>query len=374
MKILLAPDAFKGSLTTFEAADAMRAGLLEANPGLEVVTHPMADGGEGTLAVLASVVGGNIIKVHVSGMGGRAMDVSALQFERENGRIAWLIESARVLGLTLPDVRAIPVLERSSRPLGALIRAGLDAGVRCFYLALGGSASNDGGIGMLSELGLSLHGRGGEAVAPVISAMADLRRVDAADLDSRLLKSELHLIADVNNPLLGKYGATRTYGPQKGIDKAGLMRVEAWMKRWSCQARAAFKRDVSSQPCAGAAGGLGFALLLLRAAPHPGATFVAQCGRLDKHIKGCDWVITGEGGSDAQTLRGKAPMVVADYAARAAVPVCLMSGSIADAGLFRRHFDEIIQVAPAGMPSDQAMALARDLLVQAAGKFIRRYL
>ncbi len=374
MKILLAPDSFKGSLTAFEAADAMRKGLLEANPGLEVVTHPMADGGEGTLAVLAPVIGGKTIKVHVYGMDGRTVGVSVLQFEGENGQLAWLIESARVLGLTLPDVRAIPVLKRSSKPLGTLIRAGLDAGIRCFYLALGGSASNDGGIGMLSELGLSLRGRGGEAIAPVVSAMSDLRQVGIARLDARLLKSTLHLIADVDNPLLGRRGATVVYGPQKGIAKADLMRVEGWMEHWSCQARAAFKKDVSNQPCAGAAGGLGFALLLLHAAPHPGAAFVAQLGQLDRHIRDCDRVITGEGSSDAQTLRGKAPMVVADYAARAAVPVCLMSGRIAEAGLLRRRFDETVQVAPADMSSDQAMVQAHDLLAQAARGFIQRYL
>jgi len=352
----------------------MRAGLLSANPDLDVVLHPMADGGEGTLDALTPFLGGKTLEMDIDGMDGTNLKVPVLQFVMKDHRIAWLIESACVLGLTLPDVRAIPVLERSSKPLGALIRAGLDAGIRCFYLALGGSASNDGGIGMLCELGLSLRGRGGEAIAPVISAMADLWRVDAADLDARLLKSALYLIADVDNPLLGRRGATVVYGPQKGIAKAGLMRVEAWMEHWSCQARAAFKKDVSNQPCAGAAGGLGFALLLLHAAPHPGAAFVAQLGQLDRHIRDCDRVITGEGSSDAQTLCGKAPMVVADYAARAAVPVCLMSGRISEAGLFRRFFDETVQVAPANMSPAQAMVQAHDLLVQAARGFIQRHL
>jgi len=369
MKILLAPDSFKGSLNACEAACAMREGLLSANPDLDVILHPMADGGEGTLDVLTPSLGGKTLKMAMPGMDGRPMTVPVLQFVTKDHQKAWLIESARLIGLTLPSVRSIPVLERSSTPLGGLIRKGLEAGIRCFYLALGGSATNDGGIGFLAELGMDLQSREGEATTPVISSMPDVRQVDISGLDMRIGECELHLILDVDNSLLGKNGATRTYGPQKGLKPGEVGDVEGWMRQWAGYADQAFGYDVKNRPGAGAAGGLGFALLLLGAKAHAGAAFVATLGELEKYMSGCDWVVTGEGKSDAQTLHGKVPAVVADLAHHAGAKAALMSGRIDKNESFHEMFDAVIQASPDNMPVNQAMVCANELLMKATSEF-----
>jgi len=374
LKILLAPDSFKGSLSACEAACAMREGLLSANPDLDVMLYPMADGGEGTLDVLTPFLGGKILEMDVSGMDGSPMQVPVLQFTTQfvtkDHQTAWLIESAQVIGLTLPSVRSIHAFERSSAPLGGLIRKGLEAGIRCFYLALGGSATNDGGIGLLSELGIRLRNGEGEMMRSVISSIAGARQVDISGLDTRIRECELHLILDVDNSLLGKNGATRTYGPQKGLkpDEAGD--VEDWMRQWSAYAEEAFGCDVKNKSGAGAAGGLGFALLLLGAKAHAGAAFVATLGKLGKHTPECDWVITGEGKSDAQTLHGKVPVVVAGIARKAGAKVALISGRIDNSTPLHTLFNVAVQVSPDNMPVDQAMAQASKLLMQAVSGFI----
>jgi len=369
MKILLAPDSFKGTLSAREVACAMREGLLSANPGLDVILHPMADGGEGTQGALMPFLDGKILEINIFGMDGRPMQVAVLQFVTKDHQTAWLIESAQVIGLTLPSVRSIHVLERSSASLGCLIRKGLETGIRCFYLALGGSATNDGGIGLLAELGVRLRSGEGQMMNPVISSIADVWQVDISELDTRIGECELHLVLDVDNSLLGGNGATRTYGLQKGIKPGEVGDVEGWMRQWSACAEQAFGCDVKNKPGAGAAGGLGFALLLLGAKAHVGAAFVATFGQLGKRMSGCDWVITGEGKSDAQTLHGKVPIVVADLAHQACTKVALISGRIEKNMPFHKMFDAIIQVSRENILTGQAMVQARKLLIQAASGF-----
>jgi len=369
MKILMAPDSFKGSLTAHGAACAMREGLLKANPDLDVVLHPMADGGEGTLDVLTPFLGGETLEMDITGMDGKLVTIPVLQFVTKDHQAAWLIESAQIIALTLPSVQSIPVFERNSAPLGGLIRKGLKAGIRCFYLALGGSATNDGGIGLLSELGMRLRSREGEIMSPVLSSMSDVQQVDISDMDARIHECELHLILDVDNPLLGKDGATRTYGPQKGLKRSAVGDVEDWMRQWSGCAEQAFGYDVKNKPGAGAAGGLGFALLLLGAKAHAGASFIATLGQLEKRMTGCDWVITGEGRSDTQTLRGKVPVVVADIAHKAGVKAALISGQIDKDIPFHETFDAVIQALPEDMSENKAIATADKLLIKTMSEF-----
>ncbi|MDQ6960470.1 MAG: glycerate kinase, partial [Mariprofundaceae bacterium] len=365
MKILLAPDSFKGSLTAHKAACAMREGLFAARTDLDVVLHPMADGGEGALEVLVPFLDGETLEMDIPGMNGKPMKVPVLQFRAVSNQTAWLIESAQIIGLTLPSVQSIPVLERSSAPLGGLIRRGLSIGIRCFYLALGGSATNDGGIGLLSELGMCLKNGAGEILPPVISSMPVVHQADISGLDTRIRECNLHLILDVDNPLLGKNGATHAYGPQKGIKPDKVDDVEDWMQQWSACVEQGFGCNVAKKTGAGAAGGLGFVLFLLGAKAHAGATFVATLGKLGKRISGCDWVITGEGKSDAQTLHGKVPAVVADLAHHAGAKVALISGRIEKNIPFHKMFDALIQVSQDHMPVDQAMARANKLLMEA---------
>ncbi len=370
MKILLAPDSFKGSLTAYEAACAMRQGLITARPALDVASYPMADGGDGTLAVLAPILGGKIRAINIPGMDGSGIKAPVLEFvTQHNNQAAWLIESAQVIGLALASSRSVPALERSSAPLSRLIREGLEAGIRCFYLALGGSATNDGGIGLLSELGVCLKNGEGKLIAPVISSMPVVRQVDVSGLHSLLRECKLHLILDVDNPLLGRDGATYTYGPQKGITPEEVDDVESFMRQWAGYAERAFGCAAKNRPGAGAAGGLGFALLLLGAKAHGGAAFVATLGQLKARMSGCDWVITGEGQSDAQTLHGKVPMIVADLARQAGAKVALISGQIEKGIPFHRMFDAAIQVSPDRMSADRMMVHANKLLVKAVSGF-----
>ncbi len=372
MRFLLAPDAYKGTLTALEAAAAMAAGIRRVDPAAEIVMRPMADGGEGTLEVLRPYLAGQVRTRRIQGMNGRMMVAPVLAFMDAGREPAWLIESARAVGITLPATLALPPLERSSVPLGTLLERGFEEGIRRFYIALGGSACNDGGIGLLSACGMRLLDAAGAELAPLLSSMRLAARVDVSRLDSRLPEVELHLILDVDNPLLGVHGATRTYGPQKGLDDGDLHRAEAWMRRWADLAERAFGRRVRRRAGAGAAGGLGFALMLLGAKSHAGAAWVARKNGLAPALRDCDWVLTGEGRSDAQTLHGKAPLVVAKLARRAGVRVALMSGTIEEREEFRELFDARFPLAEDDRTPAQAGKRAAEHLARRTGEFVRR--
>jgi glycerate kinase len=331
MRIVVAPDKFKGSLPAAEVAAAVAAGLRAVAGDAEILAMPVADGGDGT--VDAAVAAG-FERVPVTAAGPDGEPVRASYARR--GDVA-VVELACVCGLALlPAGRRAP-LTASSFGAGEVLRAALDAGARQVVLGVGGSASTDGGAGMLAALGARVLGADGEPVGREVAGRrvaggADLELVAALDLAGlhpafRSGEASLTLAADVDNPLTGLDGAAAVYGPQKGASPAEVARLDAGLERWAAVVAATVGKEWSAAPGAGAAGGVGFAAMaVLGARMQPGIELVLELTGLEARLAGADLVITGEGSLDGQSLAGKAPVGVARAAARHGVPVVAVAG------------------------------------------------
>lgn len=329
MKILIAPDSFKGSLTAQEAARAMAAGVGRALGQADIRLYPLADGGEGTLEAVLSACGGERRNGGVTGAEGRPV-LAAYGVTRIHGEAAAVMEVAQVVGLPMLGSPALPVEQRTSRGVGELIGLALAEGARHCYIGLGGSSTNDGGAGLLQALGVRFLDPEGNVLGPAPEAWArHLARLDFTGLDARLASCRLTLLSDVQNPLCGARGATAVFGPQKGVAAGQVKALDAALARLGALGDAWAERNVSGLPGAGAAGGLGWALQLLGAQYRSGAETICDLTGFDQALDGATWVLTGEGRSDAQTLEGKAPAVVAGKARAAGVPVSLLSGAVA---------------------------------------------
>ena len=328
--VVIAPDSFKGSLDAPAVCSAIATGLKRVWQDARCIAKPIADGGEGTLDAVLAAVGSAGQRLHepVQGAAGDVVDAPWGLLERDGDPTA-VIEIAAIVGITDPDGMRVPVHRRTSRGVGELVSRLLARGLRHFMIGLGGSSTNDGGAGLLAALGLALSDARGNAVAATPEGLASLARVDASAHDARLAEARITILADVNNPLCGTRGATAIFGPQKGVAADDVARIDGVIGRFAELAQAGLGRKVSEQPGAGAAGGLGFALQLIGGRFASGAEVIADLIGLDAALEGADWAITGEGRSDAQTLLGKAPLVVARRAAKAGVPVSLLSGAIA---------------------------------------------
>ncbi|MDQ6981474.1 MAG: glycerate kinase [Mariprofundus sp.] len=351
MRILIAPDAFKGSLTSAEATVAVASGIRAAMPDAEVMTMPLADGGEGTLDVLRSVYGDDVR--------------NNILYFNDNGVPCGLVESALLIGLTLPNIQA-DVFDRGSEKLGMAVLAALDAGVRDIRIALGGSATVDGGLGLLTALGGLVSGPDGTFVSPDMNGMMQADRINLSNLDQRLDDASITVLCDIQNPLCGRDGAVYRYGAQKGIPLGSLSDVEAAMQHWAGACEQVFGLSVKHDAGVGAAGGLGFALRLLGAQVVSGAGYVMQVCGFSQAVKTVDWVVTGEGRSDIQTLDGKLPIKVAQVARRAGASVALISGDVIDGQSLSGYFDCIVPARTEGMPESEAMERAGENLVTAA--------
>jgi glycerate kinase len=355
MRILVAPDAFKGSLSAARAAEAMAAGIREVIPDAAIDMLPLADGGEGTLdALLPYLLHGE----------SNANDEEYVVYH-DDGCDAALIESAHCLGLTLPSMQSLDVDRRGSRALGECVLQCLDAGIRRFVIALGGSATNDAGLGLLLVLGLRALDDRGIAVSPDLHGLTRVAGLDVSAMDARLGDCDLTILCDVDAPLCGPKGATHGFGSQKGLPIDRLASVDQAVAWFAGLAEASFGVSTRSLPGSGAAGGLGFALSLLGGRLVPGAAYVIERAGLAQRLKGVDWVLTGEGRSDAQTLTGKLPMKVAEAARAVGAKVALISGDIVDAPRLAGHFDAVVPARPQAMPVERAMDDAASLLCRA---------
>jgi glycerate kinase len=374
IRVVLAPDSFKGSLGAPQVCAALRAGLQRVWPDAQIRALPMADGGEGTLDAVLAAVGqaGSRRRLTVRGAHGSPVDAAFGMLDSPSGATA-VLEAAQVVGITDLAGMAVPVGMRTTRGLGELVVALLDQGVRRFMVGLGGSSTNDGGAGLLAALGVSMRDAAGREIAPGPEGLASLARVDAAALDPRLAECAVIIMSDVNNPLCGERGATAIFGPQKGVAPAQMRGYDDAIARFAERAETAVGRRVAAAPGAGAAGGLGFALQLLGGEFHSGAEVVAGLIGLDVALADADWAITGEGRSDAQTLLAKAPFVVAMHARAHAVPVTLISGAIdaealpALGGLFAGCF--ALPIGPSTL--DACIADAARLLADRAEQLAR---
>ena len=327
--VLLAPDKFKGSLTAAEVAGYLAAGLRRAESGIETTMVLIADGGDGTVdAVLTAGAGFERRTVRAPGPLGDPVDAAfALR-----GTTA-VVELAQAGGLAqLPPHERDP-LRCHTRGTGRLIAAALDAGARTIILGVGGSASTDGGAGMLAELGARWLDATGESVPDGGGGLARIAAVDLSGLDRRLRDAEILLAVDVDSPLLGEHGAATVYGPQKGASAAQVAQLERGLSHYAdvlANALGDAVRRAAQAPGAGAAGGTGFgALAVLGATRHSGVELLLATIGFDQALADADLVVTGEGSLDAQTLRGKAPMGVAAAAHARALPVVAVCGRLA---------------------------------------------
>ena len=335
MRIVVAPDKFKGSLSAPAVAEAIAAGLRAANPSLDVAGLPVADGGDGTLAAVAAA---GFTRMPVTAEGPTGQPVHTAIGLRDGTAV---IELADVAGLQrLPGGAPAP-LRASTFGVGQLITAALDRGARKIIIGLGGSASTDGGAGMMQALGLRMLNRSGQPVSRGGAALASLSSLDSSELDPRLRQTQVILASDVDSPLLGVAGAAAVFGPQKGATARQAGELDSALARWAELTRSATGHDFAGAPGAGAAGGTGYAALAyLDATVRPGIELVLELAGFGTAIAEADLVITGEGSLDAQTLSGKAPVGVARAAARRGLPAiavagrsCLTAAQLRTAGL-----------------------------------------
>lgn len=320
-RILVAPDKFKGSLTAVEVADAVRRGIEEADPDAEVVCLPVADGGDGTLdAVVAA--GFERVPATATGPTGEAVDTAYAV----RGDTA-AVEMAAVCGLAqLPGGVREP-RTATSRGTGELVAAALERGVSRVVLGIGGSASTDGGAGMLQALGVSLRDGAGREVPPGGAGLERLTTVDVRGLHPALDHVEVEVACDVDNPLTGPLGAAAVYGPQKGATAEDVRVLDANLARFADLVADRTGEDHRDDPGAGAAGGVGFAALaVLGATLRPGIDLLLEMLDFREHLREADLVVVGEGSLDEQTLHGKAPMGVASVARGAGVRVVAVCG------------------------------------------------
>ncbi len=320
-RVLLAPDKFKGTLTAAAVADHLVAGIRSVRPEVEVVIVPVSDGGDGLLDALARA-GFTQVPVRASGPTGVPGDTSYVRRGKEA-----VIEMAEICGLgRLPDGELAPATA-SSGGVGEVVKEALDAGCTELLIGVGGSASTDGGAGMVRALGARVLDADGDELDEGGEALGRVAQLDLTGLDPRLAEATISLACDVDNPLTGPTGAAAVYGPQKGAGPELVATLDRALSTWADVVAATTGRDLRETPGAGAAGGIGFgAVAVLGAELRPGAALVQQLTGLEEALVGVDLVITGEGSLDEQTLSGKAPAGVADAARRAGVPVVAVAG------------------------------------------------
>ncbi|QNH05302.1 glycerate kinase [Pseudomonas sp. B11D7D] len=355
MKIVIAPDSFKESLSAPDVAAAIARGWQQVFPEAECLLRPMADGGEGTVDALLAAVGGERRECEVRGPMG----------EPVKAHWGWLGQGTAVIEMAAASgLHWVPHEQRDARlassfGTGELIREALDAGATRIILGLGGSATNDAGMGLLQALGIRFLDTQGRELAPGGAALADLDQLDLGDLDARLLNVQVEVAADVDNPLCGPRGASAVFGPQKGATPEHVAQLDTALGRFARIVAATLGEDHAEFPGVGAAGGLGFAArAFLKASFRPGIELVAELSGLATAVEGADLVITGEGRMDAQTLHGKTPVGVARVARAAGVPVIALSGSLGDnyQALYEAGIEAAFSLAPGPLSLEQAMA------------------
>lgn len=364
VKIVIAPDSYKGSLSAPRVADALARGLGRRLPRAILSICPLADGGEGTLDCVARGVDCQQQHARVTGADGRPIDAPWLRLA-DGGAV---LESASVVGLPLLGRQPPAPSRRTSRGLGELAHAALDAGARRIALGLGGSSTNDGGAGLLVGLGARLLDAGGRELEPVPAELARVARVDLSKLDRRVRDVEWIGLSDVDNPLTGERGATAVYGPQKGVAANDISGLDEALGVFARACAAALGHDPAATPGAGAAGGLGYGLLCLGGRLVSGADYLIELVGVSQHLAGAALLITGEGRTDAQTLQGKLPARLGERARRTGVPAVLISGAVDRAArpALDEHFAACLSIAD-GPLSLEAMVRDAELLLELAG-------
>ncbi|WP_295893594.1 glycerate kinase [uncultured Vibrio sp.] len=336
MKVVIAPDSYKESLTAMEVATAIELGFKQVMPDAQYIKLPMADGGEGTVQSLVDATGGIIIEQQVKGPLGES---AAGFFGLVGDGSTAVIEMAAASGLHLVEPSLRNPLLTTSYGTGELIKSALDRGVKHIIIGLGGSATNDGGVGLAQALGVKMQDSSGNDIAFGGGSLDKLSTIDLADLDPRLADVTLEVACDVDNPLCGPKGASHVFGPQKGATPAMIETLDANLAHYAKVIFDTTDMSVKDVAGAGAAGGLGAALIgLFNATLRPGISIVMDAVNLSEVVKDADLVITGEGRIDSQTIHGKTPVGVARTAKQFDLPVIAIAGSTAaDCAVVHEH-------------------------------------
>ena len=332
MKTVIAIDSFKGSLSTIQAGNAARDGILRVYPDADVTVLPLADGGEGTVSALIREQEEKLVTMSVKGPLGTPVTASyGITSEVSGGKKTAIIEMAAASGITLIAPEERNPLCTTTYGVGELIRDAIDKGCRNFIVGIGGSATNDCGVGMLSALGFRFLDENGTPVSFGARGVGAVRSIDTQSALPALKECTFHVACDVTNPLCGERGCSAVYGPQKGATPETVKEMDGYLSAFARLTASVIGRDESKTPGVGAAGGLGFAFLTyLGATLEPGVGLVIRETALEDAIRGADFVITGEGRLDDQTCMGKAPTGVADLAKQYGIPVLAFSGCVTD--------------------------------------------
>ena len=374
MKIVIAPDSFKECLSAKQVAHHLKTGFLKVRPNITVFEVPMADGGEGTVEAMIDSLGGNLISAEVKDP--LLRPINAHYGILKDGTTA-IIEMASASGLDLlKDDEKNPMVT-STWGTGELILSALDHGCNTFIIGIGGSATNDGGAGMVQALGAKLINIDGDSIGQGGGALSDLSQIDTSTLDPRLQGAVVRVACDVNNPLTGKEGASHVYSPQKGGDPQMIETLDRNLKQYGEIIERNLGISVENLPGAGAAGGLGAGLVaFLNASLEPGIEIVVEMVDLEEKVKDADLVVTAEGKIDFQTQFGKTPYGVARIAKKYNVPVIAIAGSIGDGAevLYTKGIDAIFSIVDKPMELKQAMKDAPQLLENVAERILRLYL
>ena len=373
MKIILAPDSFKGNLSSTEVAAAMEKGIKRVLPRARCIKIPMADGGEGTVQSLLDACGGRLVSCEVKGpLGRRVQSCYGMLADNKTA----VIEMAAASGLGLVSDKSKNPLKTTTYGTGELICQALDAGAKEIILGIGGSATNDAGVGMAQALGVAFRDGAGRVIRQNGSGamLRKIEGIDMRDVHPRLARARIQVASDVDNPLCGRRGAAYVFAPQKGATPAMVKTLDANLRHLAKVVKRELGADVASVPGAGAAGGLGAGLVVFAGAElKSGFGIVSQAASLEKRLRSADLIFTGEGRVDFQTAFGKTPAGVAKLAGKHGVPVIAIGGGLADDARenFAHGIDGLEPAVARDMPLREALSKAEDYIANAAERALR---
>lgn len=354
MKIVIAIDSFKGSLSSVQAGEAARDGIKKVYPDADVTVRPIADGGEGTVDALVEGMGGSKVQVEVTGPLGTPVIAEYGVF----GTTA-VMEMSAAAGITLVPAELRNPMNTTTYGVGEMIIDAVHKGCRNFIIGIGGSATNDGGIGMLQALGFGILDECGENVPMGGRGLEKIAKITTDGALPELSECTFNIACDVTNPLCGELGCSAIYGPQKGADSDMVKTMDAWLERYAELVKVVLPESDKDRPGAGAAGGIGFAFsAFLGGVLKNGIGLILSETALEDYVRGADFVITGEGRLDSQTVMGKAPSGVADIAKKYSIPVLAFSGCVTrEATVCNEHgIDAFFPIVRGAVTLEEAMA------------------
>ncbi|WFA08073.1 glycerate kinase [Tissierella sp. Yu-01] len=372
MKIIIASDSYKGSCSSIEVANAIEKGIREVYDDAEIIKIPVADGGEGTVDALVNSTGGRYEEIQVLNPLGHQITAKYGVIHDEFA----VIEMASASGITLINQNELNPLITTTYGTGELIKDAMEKGLRKILVGLGGSSTNDGGVGMAQALGFSFKDKSGKEISFGGGELAEIKEIDSANVHPLLKDTEIIAMSDVDNPLYGPTGAAYIFGPQKGADKYMVTKLDENLQHYAKLLKNFSNKDISNIPGSGAAGGLGAGLIAFcNASIEPGISKILDITGIDSYLIDADLVITGEGRIDGQSVFGKVPVGIAKRSGKYNVPVIAIVGSIGEgvAEVYSHGIDAIIDIINKPMTLEYAMANAEELITKSASNAMRMY-